>query len=108
MTNGCFIDEYGNKRWYQNYKRHRDNDEPAVILSNGAKKWYQNGLLHRDNDEPAIICSNGDKFWFQNDKQHRDNGAAIEYFDGTKRWCIVGKEYSEEEYWRRIKLLVFR
>ena len=39
-------------------KRHRDNDLPAVIDSNGAQIWYRNGLRHRDNDLPAVIHLN--------------------------------------------------
>ena len=107
MKNECIIDSDRNKRWYQNNLVHRDNDEPTVIDSNGDKLWYQNNLLHRDHDKPAVIYNSGTKEWYQNGVLHRDNGAAVEYFNGTKYWCIVEKEYSEEEYWRRIKLLVF-
>jgi hypothetical protein len=33
----------GSKIWYQNHKRHRDNDQPAVINADGSKIWCQNG-----------------------------------------------------------------
>jgi hypothetical protein len=45
---------------------HRDNDQPAIIYSDGSKKWYQNGKLHRDNDQPAIIFADGSKIWYKN------------------------------------------
>ncbi len=48
---------------------HRDNDLPAVILSNGTQKWFQNGKVHRDNDLPAIIWSDGTQEWYQNGKK---------------------------------------
>ena len=38
------------------------------IYAGGSKRWYQNGKYHRDNDQPAIINANGSKSWYQNDK----------------------------------------
>ena len=35
------IDKYGNKSWYLNGKRHRE-DGPAVEWANGDKVWYLN------------------------------------------------------------------
>src|ERR1700758_1767170 len=37
-----------------NGQRHRENDQPAVIYSNGAQEWWYNGQRHRENDKPAI------------------------------------------------------
>ena len=39
--NNPIIDEFGTKRWYQNGKLHRNNDQPAIIESNGKQWWYQ-------------------------------------------------------------------
>ena len=36
------VDAYGNKWWYLNGKRHRE-DGPAVEKANGDKWWYLNG-----------------------------------------------------------------
>ena len=58
------IDENGDKFWYQNGLRHRENG-PAIELSNGNKHWYQNGKLNRENG-PAIELSNGDKEYWVN------------------------------------------
>ena len=38
----------GSKYWLQNDKRHRDNDQPAVILASGTKCWYQNGKFIKE------------------------------------------------------------
>ena len=56
------------KYWYQNDKRHRDNDQPAVIYADGEKCWFQNDKRHRNNDQPAVILANGIKQWYQNGK----------------------------------------
>jgi len=61
----------GTKFWFQNGKRHRDNDLPAIEHSNDDKEWYINGELHRENDLPAVEFSNGDNEWYKN---------GIEYF----------------------------
>ena len=40
------IDEFGNKRWYNEAgQRHRDNDLPAVEYADGSKFWHQNGTF---------------------------------------------------------------
>ena len=44
--------------WYKNGKRHRDNDQPAVIFYHGTRHWYKNGKRHRDNNQPTVIFSN--------------------------------------------------
>ena len=86
------------QKWYQNGKLHRDNDQPAIIRSDGSKEWYQNGKLHRDNDQPAIICSNGNQTWYQNGKLHRDNDQpAIIYPNGKKEWYQNGKLHRDND-----------
>ena len=35
------VDEYGDKIWYLNDKRHRE-DGPAVEYADGSKEWYLN------------------------------------------------------------------
>lgn len=52
--------------WYQNGFYHCDNDEPAIIKSNGDQEWWLDGFYHRDNNQPAIIKSNGDQEWWVN------------------------------------------
>jgi hypothetical protein len=85
-----------------NNQLHRDNDEPAIIYSDGTKYWYKDGKRHRDNDEPAYIGSDGTKCWYKDGKCHRDNDEpAITYSDGTKYWYINGFPLDE----RQIQLL---
>ena len=76
------IDEYGDKNWYLNGKRHRING-PAIEFANGDKWWYLNGKYHRV-DGPAVERANGDKWWYLNGKCHRVNGPAIEFANGDK------------------------
>jgi hypothetical protein len=54
----------GDKSWYINGKRHRE-DGPAAEYINGFKSWWSNGERHRE-DGPAVINSNGYKEWWLN------------------------------------------
>jgi hypothetical protein len=87
---------------YWNDKLHRENG-PAVEYFNGSKCWYLYGQRHRE-DGPTIEFADGDKEWYLHDQLHRENGPAIECANGNKRWFLQDKEYSEEEYWRILKL----
>ena len=88
---GVYCVEYadGDKVWYLNGKRHRE-DGPAVEWTDGTKKWYLNGQLHRE-DGPAIERANGDKEWYLNGQLHREDGPAVEYADGYKAWYLDGQ-----------------
>lgn len=68
----------------------------------GNKEWYLNGKLHRE-DGPAIEFADGDKYWYLNGSLHREDGPAIEHANGLKYWCLNDIEYSEEEYWNKVK-----
>ena len=93
----------GTKVWYFNGKRHRESDKPAVIFISGSQHWYFNGKYHRDNDKPAIIDRDGYKEWLFNGKTHRENGPAIIHPDGYKYWYLNDIPYTEVEYWEEIK-----
>ncbi|MDP2696414.1 MAG: hypothetical protein Q8O87_04190 [bacterium] len=117
----------GEKRWYKNGKRHRE-DGPAIEYADGTKSWYINdnslteeefnlqmrskpirtehgnrvewrldGERHRD-DGPAVEWSNGTKSWYINGKCHREDGPAVEGFAGDKWWYLNGKRLSEEKF----------
>ena len=92
-------DDCGNKHWYLNGKRHRE-DGPACEYTNGDKCWYLYGRYHRE-DGPAIERANGDKFWYLNGGYHREDGPAIEWVNGGKEWYLNGKQLSEEEFLRK-------
>ena len=82
VKNGLYIDEFGNKFWWENNKRNRLNG-------------------------PAMEWSDGEKQWIQNDYWHREDGPAIKYFDGGEEWFYEGKRincFSQEEFERLIKL----
>jgi len=45
-------------------KRHRNNDEPAMVYSDGHMQWYNHGDRHRGHFKPAIIRENGEcEYW---------------------------------------------
>ena len=71
----CEIDEYGNKKWYQHGKLHRE-DGPAVEYADGFKELYQHGKLHR-SDGPAIEFIDGHKEWGVEGQQHRVDGPRL-------------------------------
>ena len=94
----------GNKCWYLNGKRHRE-DGPAIERANGSKSWYLNDKYHRE-DGPAIEYANGTKYWHLNGKCHREDGPAIEYANGDKYWYLNDKEVTEEEHKRMTSKVV--
>ena len=62
MKNVLTTDEYGNKFWFKNGKRHRE-DGPAVEYANGDKYWYKDSKYHRE-DGPAVETKNGTCFGY--------------------------------------------
>ena len=61
-----------------------------MIDTNGDKHWYLNGKRHRENG-PAVEYANGDKVWYLNGLRHREDGPACEYVNGKTRYWINGK-----------------
>ena len=90
------VHDSGDKHWYLNDKRHRENG-PAVERVNGYKAWWSNDKLHRE-DGPAIEYADGYKAWYLNDKLHREDGPAVEYANGDKAWYLNGECLTEEEF----------
>ena len=90
---------------YLNYneKKNRVAMNP-LITKNGNKFWYDSeGEYHRE-DGPAIEKENGNKLWFKHGKCHREDGPAYEA-DEDKYYYLEHIQYSEEEYWKKIKQL---
>jgi len=78
----CKTDQYGNKWWYLNNQRHRE-------------------------DGPAVEHIDGYRAWFFNNQYHREDGPAVEYPNGYKVWFVHGRRIncsSQEEFERLIKL----
>jgi hypothetical protein len=69
----------------------------------GTKRYFWSNKLHRE-DGPAIKYINGYKQWYHHGQRHREGGPAIDYVNGFKKWYLQGESYSEEEYWRLVKL----
>jgi len=96
-TVGVF--DNGDKAWYLNDKRHRE-DGPAIEFSDGGKEWWIDGKRHR-KDGPAVEFPNDSREWWTNGELHREDGPAIEFANGTKKWFIEGIEYTEKEFLNR-------
>ena len=84
-------------------KYHRE-DGPAVEYSDGSKSWYIHGERHRE-DGPACEYSCGTKWWYKHGKAHREDGPAYEKANGYKYYWLEDIEYTEKEYWKKIKEL---
>jgi len=68
------------------------------------KYWLDSyGDLHRE-DGPAIEYADGSKWWYIYGKFHREDGPAIEV-DEYKEYWLEDIQYTEEEYWKKIKEL---
>lgn len=78
--------------------KHRDDDLPAIELSNGDKEWWVNGKLHRDGDKPAVVHDTGEKKYFKNGKLHRENGPALFLSDITPVWFWHGKRVNKYQH----------
>ena len=85
----------GNKEWYLNGQRHRE-DGPAIEWISGYKEWWVNGKLHRE-DGPAVEDIRGDEEWWVNGKLHREDGPAVYRSNGYKEWWVNGREVTEQE-----------
>ena len=74
----------------------------------GDKTWYKNGKRHRENG-PACEWSDGTKIWYKNGLHHRDDGPACEYANGSIDYWYNGKRLeninSYEDLLRYIKFL---
>jgi hypothetical protein len=79
--------------WRRMHLRHRENDLPAVLYSDGTMEWHSGGNKHRENDLPAVITSDGTKMWYYLGKKHRTNGLpAVIHKDGREFYFIAGSE----------------
>ena len=103
ITYEVTVNEDGDKFWYLNGKRHRE-DGPACEWINN-KSWYVDDKLHRE-DGPAIERASGANEWYINGELNREDGPAVEYADGTKIWYINGEKLSEREFNNRMNPVV--
>jgi hypothetical protein len=71
------------------------------VYTNGNKFWFLNGKRHRE-DGPAIEYNNGSKAWVLNNELHREDGPAVEDSNGYKIWYLNDKRLTEEEFNERM------
>ena len=75
----------GTRRWHNHLGQFHRIDGPAIESPNGDREWWVEGKRHRDDDLPAVEGSDGYKEWRQNGHLHRLTGPAVEFVDGTQR-----------------------
>jgi hypothetical protein len=75
-----------------------------VFIGKDEGKIYHLNVFYHREDGPAVEYPNGAKYWYRHGKLHREDGPAAKYACGTKYWYLQDKQYTEEEYWRMIKL----
>jgi hypothetical protein len=89
----------------ENGKFHQDNNEPALVMSDGTKNWYKHGTQHRDVG-PAVTWSDGDYLYYKDDEVHREDGPAME-INGRKSWHLhnshISDDSSDEYKWILLK-----
>ncbi len=63
-------------------------------------------IYHREKG-PVLIRENGDTQWAKNGKLHRLDGPAVNWHwqKAKKEYWIEGTQYSEKDYWEKIKEL---
>jgi len=76
-----------------------------VEVNKSGTFWRLNDKLHRE-DGPAIEWADGTKKWCRNGQKHREDGPAVERADGYKEWWLNGEQYTEEEFNRAIKKVI--
>ncbi len=67
-NSGTYMDTY----YYVNGKLHRENDEPAMIMSDGSIEYRICGERHREGDKPARITAKGSELYAIKGALHRD------------------------------------
>ena len=82
-------DMHGTTTYWLNGKRHRDDDQPAVIKADGSEYWYRNGKIHRDNKQPAVIKADGTKYWYTDGNYI---GSLIPMQEGVMESAAPGQE----------------
>jgi hypothetical protein len=71
------------------------------VYTNGNKFWYLNNKRHRE-DGPAIEWATGNKAWYLNGDRHREDGPALEYWCGNKYWYLNDERLTEGEFNERM------
>ncbi len=66
------------------------------------KHYFFNRKYHREKG-PAVEYFNGTKHWYKNGNIHREDGPAYERINGYKEYWLNGTEYSEKEYFQKMK-----
>ena len=75
----------GDINWYdQKGRRHRDEDKPAFINSDGVMVYHKDGQRHREGDKPAFISRDVIEY-MKHDELHRDDDKpAVIYKNGKE------------------------
>jgi hypothetical protein len=89
------------KEWWYHGKRHRENDQPAIVCEDESfstlKEWWVNDIRHRDNDNPALTYGNNHLEWWVNDKRHRDNDKPAFVNENHLEWWVNGIRHRDND-----------
>lgn len=95
----AYIDKFGNKSWYKNGKKMRENGKPTVEYETGLKHCHnEKGLLHRDGDLPAVMTTYGDIKYKIDGKLHRIHGPAHIHDCTIDRFLIYCEKTSQHQW----------
>lgn len=90
-----YIDEAGAMCWVDDqHQLHRENKLPAKILANGCRLWYRHGQRHRDGDQPSIIIGHC-KIWYQDGQMHREGDQPAYIDDEMQEWWYHGQHHRD-------------
>ncbi len=99
----AFIDSNGYREWSQHGEYHRDDDKPAKVFACGSKEWYKDGQRYRDGDRPAMINPEmGSKRWYKDDRLHRDGDLPAVRYSGGDSWYKHGQLHRDNDMPARI------
>jgi len=77
-----------------------------IKYTNISGKEYRKLSLQERKEKPYCIEYNAFvRDWKVNGKFHREDGPAIYYNNGNKYWYLNGKEYSFEEWCKKLNIL---
>ncbi len=72
-----------------------------VIDAYGNKHWYTDGVRHRE-DGPSYVGANGEETWRLYGELHRIDGPAVTYVNKTQSWYVRGINCTSNKEFQKI------
>lgn len=75
-----------------------------IVYGPNENIWYDQAMLELSNsDEQVVFRKNNIEYWFFKGKLHREDGPAVINMEtGEKHWALEDKQYTEEEFNRKM------